>query len=61
MCNVDNFRTEPCPFCDSGKHQRTNFLIVMKRKHKICLSRTRKCTVRTGLSLHNPANAKESG
>jgi hypothetical protein len=33
----------------------------MKRKHKIWPFRTGKCSVRTGLSLNNPANAKECG
>src|SRR5262249_38390114 len=55
------FRIEPRPFCNSRKHSRTNLLIIMKRKHKIGPASTGECTMRAGLALDDPADAKKRG
>jgi len=53
------FRAEARPFCNSGKHTRTKFLIIMKGEYKIWPTGTGKCTVRTRLSLDRPTYAKK--
>lgn len=57
--NLQVFRTEPCPFCNAGKHARTDLLSIVEREYKIGPAGTGKYTVRTGLSFDDPANAEE--
>lgn len=52
-------RAETRPFCNSGKHTRAKFLIIMKGKHKIRPTGTGKCTVRTRLPLDRPTYVKK--
>jgi hypothetical protein len=46
---------------NTGKHPRTNLLAVMEGENEVGTPRARENAVRTGLPLHCPALAEESG
>ena len=41
--------------CDSGKHLRAEFFVVVKRKHEVWRPGMGQCPVRAGLALDVPA------